>query len=228
MPGPPSARFAGRLLASGFCALLASSGPCSPMAAEVIDRIAITVANQVITASQIDEEVRVTAFLNNEKLDLSPAEKKKAAVRLIDQALIKREMDLSRYPLPALTDADGTLKDLKTHYSNPAAFEQSLHDYGITETQLQQHLWLQLTVLRFVDYRFRPGIQVPDSDIEAYYQQQLRKWKEQDVQPIPSLSDERAQIEEILTQQQIDDSLDHWLSETRNQVPVRFLDEALK
>ncbi len=219
MPGPLRARPPRWLLALAFCALLA---------AEVIDRIAITVANQVITASQVDEEVRVTAFLNNEKLDLSPGEKKKAAVRLIDQALIKREMDLSRYPLPALSDADGALKDVKTHYSNPAGFEPALNDFGITEAQLQQHLWWQLTVLRFVDYRFRPGIQVPDSDVEAYYQQQLRKWKEQGVQPAPSLADERAQIEEILTQQQIDDSLDRWLAETRNQVPVRFLDEALK
>jgi peptidyl-prolyl cis-trans isomerase SurA len=212
-------RFFHWLLASGFCALAA---------ADVIDRIAITVANQVITASQIDEEVRVTAFLNNEKLDLSPGEMKKAAARLIDQALIKREMDLSRYPLPALSEADGALKDFKIHYSNPGGFPQALREYGITEAELQQHLWWQLTVLRFVDYRFRPGIQVPDDDIEAYYQQQLRKWKEQGVQPAPSLSDERTQIEEILTQQQIDDSLDHWLVESRNQVPVRYLDEALK
>jgi hypothetical protein len=219
MRRPPRARFRRWLLAAGFCALAA---------ADVIDRIAITVANQVITESQIDEELRVTAFLNSEKLDLSPGENKKAAARLIDQALIKREMDLSRYPLPALSEADGALKDFKTHYSNPAGFPQALHDYGITEAELQQHLWWQLTVLRFVDYRFRPGIQVPDADIEAYYQQQLRKWKEQGVQPAPSLSDERTQIEEILTQQQIDDSLDHWLVETRNQVAVRFLDEALK
>ena len=38
-----------------------------------------------------------------------PIEKKKAADRLIEQALIKREMDQSRYPLPALTDADAPI-----------------------------------------------------------------------------------------------------------------------
>jgi peptidyl-prolyl cis-trans isomerase SurA len=210
---------AGWLLASSFCVCLAG---------EVIDRIAITVANQVITASQIDEEVRVTAFQNSEKLDFSAEEKKKAAARLIEQALIRREMDLSRYPLPDLSDADGALKDFKGHYPNQAAFEKALQDYGIIEAQLKQHLLWQLTVLRFVDYRFRPGIQVPDSDIQAYYQQQVRKWKEQGVQPMPSLSDERTRIEEILTQQQIDNSLDQWLTETRGQVAVRFLDEALK
>ncbi len=68
--------------------------------AEIIDRIVITVGNQVITQSQVDDEIRVTAFLNHEKVDLSAAARKQAASRLIEQALIKREMDLSRYPLP--------------------------------------------------------------------------------------------------------------------------------
>jgi len=196
--------------------------------ADIIDRIAISVANQVVTESQVDEEVRVTAFLNNEPLVLTPEERKKAAGRLVDQALIKREMDMSRYPLPALSDADSTLADFKTRFSDQAAFEHAQRDYGISEEQVKQHLWWQLTVLRFVDYRFRPGIQIQEADVQSYYEGQLRKWKAQGIQPVPSLADERAQIEEILTQQQIDESLDRWLTETRGQVPIRYLDEALK
>ena len=92
---------------------------CALLGADVIDRIAITVANQAITASQIDEEVRVTAFLNREKLDLSLAEKKAAAGRLLDQALIRREMELSHYPLPELSDAERELKGLQSRYESP-------------------------------------------------------------------------------------------------------------
>jgi hypothetical protein len=207
------------LLAWGYCGLFG---------ADVIDRIAIAVANQVITESQVDEEVRVTAFLNREKPDLSPAGKKTAAGRLIDQALIKREMELSRYPLPALNDADREWKDVESRYESPAALDRALREYGITEPELKEHLLWQLTVLRFIDYRFRPGIQIPDADIESYYQQQLLKWRQQGVQPIPSLDDERSQIEEILTEQQIDESLDHWLADARKQAAVRYLDETLK
>ena len=111
--------------------------------------MAISVGNQVITESQIDEEVRVTAFLNNEKVDLSADQKKKAAARLIEQALIKREMDLSRYPCPTLSDADSALKDVQSHYPSQSAFEQALADHGITEAQLKEHLWWQLTVSAF-------------------------------------------------------------------------------
>jgi peptidyl-prolyl cis-trans isomerase SurA len=207
---------------------LLAAGGCALLGADVIDRIAITVANQVITASQIDEEVRVTAFLNHEKLDLSLPEKKASAGRLIDQALIKREMDLSRYPLPALSDADSAFKDFQSRYPDRTAFDAGLLDYGITEGALKEHLRWQLTVLRFIDYRFRPGIQIPDEDVQSYYRQELLKWREQGLQPIPSLEDKRAQIEEILTQQQIDQSLDQWLADARKQATIRYLDEALK
>lgn len=205
-----------------------ASGCCALLGGDVIDRVAMTVANQVVTETQIDEEVRVTAFLNREKPDLAPAERKIAAGRLIDQALIKREMELSRYPMPALNDVDSELKDLVDRFGNQAAFEKALRDYGITEDELKEHLRWQLTVLRFIDYRFRPGIQISDADIQSYYQQQLLKWREQGVQPIPSLEDERSQIEEILTQQQIDQSLDQWLADARKQASIRYLDDTLK
>lgn len=223
---PQWARLSRKFLPLHSLLLLLAAAALLP--AEVIDRMAISVGNQVITESQIDEELRVTAFLNNETADLSADEKKKAAARLIDQALIKREMDLSRYPVPVLSDADSAFKDVQSHYPSQAAFEQALADHGITQAQLKEHLWWQLTVLRFVDYRFRPGIQISDSEVQAYYQQQVSKWQQQGGKPVPSLSDQRAEIESILTEQQIDENLDRWLAEARKQVPIRYLDEALR
>ena len=107
-----------------------------PLFPEILDRIAITVANQVITESQIDDEIRVTAFLNREKLDLSASAKKEAADRLIQQALIKREMDLSRYPLPELTDAGDSLQNIQAMYPNANDFQNALETYGITVDEL--------------------------------------------------------------------------------------------
>src|SRR6202043_1819768 len=124
--------------------------------ADIIDRIAISAGNQVITESQIDEEVRVTQFLNGEKLDLSAGESKKAAGRLIEQAFVKREMELSRYPLPPLSDADKQLEMVKAGYPSEAQFQDALRTYGIVEDALRRHLAWQLTLLRFVEFRFRP------------------------------------------------------------------------
>jgi hypothetical protein len=172
--------------------------------------------------------VRITAFLNSDKLDLSPAQKKRAADRLIEQALVKREMELSRYPQPDPSEADASLKELKARYPSEAAYQDALRQYGISESDLKERLLWQLTLLRFIDFRFRPGILISDSDVQSYYQQQLPKWREQGVQPTPSVDDARAQIEETLTQQRIDQSLESWLAETRAQTPIRYHDEALK
>jgi len=210
------------ILTSGFC-ILASLLP-----AEIIDRIVITAGNQVITQSQVESEIRVTAFLNQEKVDLSADGKKQAAGRLIEQALIKREMDLSRYPLPEPSDAGESLQTLKAMYSSEADFQNALQAGGISADDLNRRIWWQLTLLRFIDYRFRPGIQVPAADVQAYYRRQVSEWEQKGIKPIPALEESRDQIEEILTQQKIDAALEQWVKDTRNQVPITYLDPGLK
>jgi hypothetical protein len=212
-----------RVLAAGLF-LLGSS----MLSGEIIDRIAISVGNLIITESQIDEEIRLTAFLNQDKVNLDNADLKKAAGRLIEQTLVRREMEFSRYPLPPLSDAVKALETLKTRYKTEAEYRQALDEYGITEDALKRRLWWQVTFLRFIDYRFRPGIQVPDADVKAYYQQELDKWKQEGIQPVPSLVDVRASIEQTLTEQRIDQELDRWLADMRTQVAIRFHDEALQ
>jgi SOS response regulatory protein OraA/RecX len=219
-----------RVLSSGFRLLAAGLFLLGfwGLAGEIIDSIAISVGNLVITESQIDEEIRLTAFLNEEPVKLDNAERKKAAGRLIEQTLIRREMEFSRYPLPPLSDAAKALETLKTRYKTEAEYRQALDEYGISEDALKRRLWWQVTFLRFIDYRFRPGIQVPDADVQAYYGQELDKWKQEGIQPVPSLDDVRASIEQTLTEQRIDRELDRWLADTRTQVAIRYHDEALQ
>jgi len=196
--------------------------------AEIIDRMAISVANQVITEGEIEEQIRLAAFLNREQPDLSIEQKKKAAGRLVEQALVKRDMELSHYPIPPLTEASDALAKVKALYPDAARYQQALKQYAVTEDGLQRWLWWQLTFLRFTDYRFRSAIQISDAEIQTYYQQQVPKWREQRVNPIPSLEDTRESIAEILTQQKIDQALEKWLEDTRKQVSVKYLDETLQ
>lgn len=198
------------------------------ISADIIDRIAITVDKQVITESQIDEEIRATAFLNREKVDLSATARNAAAARLVEQALIRREMELSRYPLPELSDAGELLQSIKAMYSSETEFQNALQMYEITTDDLTRRLWWQLTLLRFIDYRFRPGIQIPPADVQAYYRRQVSEWRQKGTNPIPTLDESRDQIEEILTQQRIDQALDQWLMDTQKQVAIAYLDPALR
>jgi hypothetical protein len=208
-------------------AILLVSACLGPLSAEIIDRIAITAGNQVITESQIDEEIRISAFLNREKPDVSAEARKQAASRLIEQALVRREMELSHYPLPQAADADAALAGIKANYPSPAEFAAALESDGITEADLTRRLLWQFTLLRFIDYRFRPGIQIPNADVQTYYRQEVSGWEQKGVKPIPTLEDSRDQIEEILTQKRIDQALDQWLAGARKQAAVTYRDATL-
>src|SRR5438270_3566160 len=63
----------------------------------VLDRIAVVAADRAIKDSDIQREIRVVSFLNKDKPDFSAAGRKDAAQRLIDQTLIRRDIELARY-----------------------------------------------------------------------------------------------------------------------------------
>src|SRR5262249_29493951 len=179
------------LLDSGFYILASAFGILSAgfwflFQAEIIDRIAISVGTQVITESKIEEDLRLTEFLNQEKLNLDVADKKKAAARLIEQTLDRREIELSHYPMPELADSEESLVAIKARFASDDEYRKTLEAYGISEDALKQRLLWQASFLRFIEYRFRPGIQISDADLQAYYQQQLEKWKQEGKQPLPA------------------------------------------
>src|SRR5262245_21799058 len=134
--------------------------------AEVIDRIAVTVGNQVITSSDLDREIRVMALLNGMKPDFSDAGKRKTADRMVEQRLVRRELELSRYPAPSVNDVDPVLQGFRAeHYPAAGAWQRALAGLGISEQQAREQILWQLTLMRFIEVRFRPGIQVSDEEV---------------------------------------------------------------
>jgi hypothetical protein len=126
--------------------------------AEIVDRIAITVDRQVITELQIEEELRVTAFLNHSPLSRDVNTRHAAADRLVAQLLVAREMQISHYQPEAAGKTDEYLAQVRATFKNDADYRAALVSYGITERILEQHLATQLNTLRFVEVRFRPNV----------------------------------------------------------------------
>lgn len=197
--------------------------------AEIVDRVAIYSGTQVITELQLDEAMRVTAFLNRAPVVRTTGARRAAADRLIDQMLVEREMRLNRYPLPGVADVDKYFDRVKKQFGTNQEFEKQLQKYDLTDAVLRSHLSLQLTLLRFVDYRFRPEVAVSSSDISKYYQANLQAWTaEHGDAPPPSLSAASKGIRDILTARQADKALDDWLKENRKQMHLVYLDRALE
>ena len=168
--------------------------------AEIVDRLAITVDHESITELQLDEELRVTAFLNNQPVSRTVGARRAAADRLIEQLLIEREIELSRFPEPGPKDVKSYIGQVQSTYGAPDRLQNSLRQYDLTETALDEHLKRQLTILRFVEYRFRTAVlTAPDRSSPQ------------------GLSDE-----------QMDEALAAWLEESRKQVNIVYIDKSLQ
>lgn len=196
---------------------------CAPgLRGEIIDRIAVSVGSAVITQSEIEREIRITAFLNNEPQEFGAEARKKAAERLVEQKLVRREIQLSRYPAPAASEAEPRFKSLAARYPDAQAFRRALEKYGITEQELRDHVLWQLTLLRFVDVRFRPGVQVSEQDVREYYEKKVTPAS------ATALDDVRETIEQVLIAERVDRDLDQWLKQVRRRVGVEYRRDAFE
>lgn len=198
------------------------------LSARVLDRIAIVVDRQVITETQLQEELQVTAFLNRQPVDTGVEARRAAADRLVEQELVGREMRLSQYPLPSEDDVNELLEAQRRQFGGAALFDKELERYGLDAGILRRHLRFQLMTLRFIEFRFRPDVQITDADITRYYEHQMQTWKQSHSGPQPGIEESRASIEKALSDQRVDYALSSWLEETRKQVDIVYLDKDLE
>lgn len=198
---------------------------------EVIDRIAVSVDRQVITASAIDERLRVAAFLNQAKVDLSAQARRRMAERLIEQALVRREMELSRYAQPKADEVSEHIARIRAQLKvTDEEFRRRLADYRLTEETLRENLQVQLATVRFIDLRFRPGTAVSDGEIDLYYRETfVPEWQQANPgKTVPELDEVRENVEQVLLSQRANQSLDEWLKQARAGARVSYLDEVFQ
>ena len=187
--------------------------------AEIIDRIAVTVDNEPIAQSQVMAELRMTALLNGEKPDVTAAARRQAAGRLVEQTLIRREMQLTQYPGPGPAEVDKLVQ---------AVDKEALKSYGVSADELRRALERQAAVLRFIDLRFRPEVQVTESDIRLYYDTVLvPECQKKNIAP-PAYDEARSQCEEAITGQRVDKRVDSWLSEMKARTRIRYEEDAFQ
>jgi hypothetical protein len=199
------------------------------IAAEIIDRIAVSVGSRVITETDLDREIRITAFLNHAKPDFSPASKRQTADRMVDQALVRNELEASRYPPPTAAETEAALAEEKARFGDDAAYRRALAAYGVDEDDLKARLTWQLMLVRFVGVRFRPGIQIPDADILKYFNEHMRAGLlEAHPGQTPSVDDYREGIEQTLIGQAADLQVEQWLKEARRRNHIQYHDEVFQ
>jgi hypothetical protein len=202
---------------------------CLPAAGVVIDRIAIIVDKHAVKDSDIDRDLRVTEFLNAEPLSLSPAARKKSAGRLIDQTVIREEMEKGGYAQTSQSEVDALVKhivDGRFGGSHPR-FQQELMRYGLSEPQLRMELEWQSDVLKFIDDRFRPSVLVSDDQVRAYYDQHKADLNRQFPQ-LKTYQQVAPKVRASLEGQQLNQNFDQWLAAARKRDRIVYREEGLQ
>ncbi len=208
-------------------ALLAAGGVAR---SEIIDRVAVSVGARVITASDLDREIRVTAFLSGAKLDFSPEVKRQAAARMVEQKLIERELDMSRYAPPAPGSIEPALEDFKKkNFKNDQEYRDALAAYGLTEQDLREKVLWQRTLLKFLEVRFQTGVQVSDQEIEDYFKKVVAPAARASAPTEePSIDDYWDEIQEKLAGDRANQEMEKWLAEAKKRTDIIYHDEAFQ
>ena len=124
------------------------------LTAEIVDRVEIAIGHEVITASQVEEELRVAALLNHAPLEINPAARRAAAGRLVQQFLIAREIEVSHFPPPDAKDVAAYEQSVEKDFGGATGLARALAAYNVSQPVLDRHLALQLRILRFTEFRF--------------------------------------------------------------------------
>jgi hypothetical protein len=144
--------------------------------------------------------------------------------RLIDQELLRQQIPSENLHVRA-EKINARIADIRKQYpgaESEAGWRSALARYGLTEAQLKEHIKLQLALMRMVDERLRPGVQVDPHSVETYYREKfLPELRQQGARDVP-LASVAPKIQEVLAQQRVDELLTAWLRNLRAQSDIQL------
>jgi len=217
-----------RAIIASALALLLSAFLLAPAsaAAAVIDRIVATVNGHVILQSDWDEALCYEALLTNRSLaQFSDDDRRAVLDRLIDQELLQGQMKSADFPHATDAEVAARMADARKQYpqaTSEEAWQALLAQYHLVEKDLLAHVRQQIDVMRLVDARLRPTVEIDSKSIEAYYRDQfVPKLKQSGASEVP-LAEVSAKIREVLTEEKVSELLVSWLQTLRSEGQVHI------
>jgi hypothetical protein len=195
--------------------------PQSASAQEVVDRIVARVEDDILLQSDVRELGQFQQLIEGQT---QPEGKR--LDELIDQWIVTHEATAAQFTQPSATDVNAACAQLEKELGGEQAFQTRQSQAGLTSAAIDRQLRHELFVSRYLDYKFRPAAQADNETIEKYYNEQFAAQMKAQGQPVPPLDAVRAQIRELLVQQQISARATQWLGESRSRLKVEILLQA--
>jgi hypothetical protein len=194
-------------------------------AGDIVDRIVATVNGHAILQSDWEDAVHYEAFIAGHSSGQSTSADRKATLdRMIDQELLRQQIRSADFQHASDTEVSARIQEIRKQYpgaETESGWHATLSRYGLTEKELENRVALQLDLLRLVDARLRPTVQIDSKSIENYYNQELLpQLRQTGGQQIP-LAQASPKIKELLTQRKMDQLLTDWLQTLRTGSEIR-------
>jgi peptidyl-prolyl cis-trans isomerase SurA len=206
-----SRRYSGCLCGIVFGILAIGVFGAPPVQGEIIDRLIVAVNGKVITEGDLNLARKLNAVVLPD-INAKPRSRKEEIDRLIDLELMQQE--LKNF---SLTQEDENkiavrMQSLRASYADKGGLPVLLRNLGLQETELLSYVRLESSILRFVDFRFRPFVNVTEVEIKDYYETRLIPQLRESKLAVPELAQVSAKIEEILKEEKVNAALEQWIS----------------
>lgn len=221
-------------LAAGCLATGAARGQAAQPV--VLDRVVAVVNRQVILASDVDDDIQLSV-LDPVRGARGVVTRQRALQQLISRTLIQQQMhqeDLQAIR-PSAAEVKARMDEIRkelpacvgAHCSTEEGWKAFLAAHDLTQRRVEAYLRNRIEILRFIEERFRQGIQISPQAIEQYYRETLLPQYPAG-EAAPSLDQVSSRIREILLEQQVNVLFGNWLDNLRKQGNVEIVDPTLE
>jgi hypothetical protein len=191
---------------------------CSPLNAEIVDRVVANVNGHALLQSDWEQEIAFEGFSDaRDPNSFSRDERSAALDRLIDQELLREQLRPAQAaPLEQVASRVAAIRKLHPNCETEAGWQSTLQRYGFTQGSIEKRIGDQILLMKLVDDRLRPSVQIDQQAVEAYYQEQLVPEMQKSgsvATPLPEVS---GKIRALLAEKKLNELLTGWLASLRS------------
>jgi hypothetical protein len=190
----------------------------SSVGGEIVDRVVTSVNGHVVLQSDWEQELAIEAFSNVRDPDsFTSAERNAALDRLIDQQLLREQVrPAESAPAGQVAARVAELRKLHPECATDEGWRATLERYGLTQSSLAKRVGDQIQLMKLVEDRLQPSIQIDQRAVETYYHDQLLPDMKRAGSPPAPLTEVFGQIKDLLAERKMNELLAAWLANLRS------------
>lgn len=189
----------------------------------LVERIAATIDEDVITLTELNWFVRFRGFAVPDDPEGERQLQEAVLEQLINQSVVFRESEKTPFVKVTVDELDRYLSQYAGRFSGDEGLAAELLRLGFGVAELRELLRRQLAVNKFVELRFEPFVIVLPDEIQEYYEQTYSTDLQEQGQTPPPLELVEETIREILSVSKTTEQLESWLNSARRRYEIQLL-----